>query len=123
MYYQALDAFGIASRSDKDSVRLIYDYTYQFIKGTLDIEPDPGNSASYTTKTNKVLRGTLTANSETLTKYKLYTSPDHGSVTITEDGKFVYYPNKDFKGKDTFTFVISHGLGWSEECTVTIEVK
>ena len=123
MYYQALDAFGIASRSDEAIVRLIYDYTYQFIKGTLDSTPEPGNSASYSTKVNKAYRGTLTVDSDVVTKYKLYTSSEHGSVTITEDGKFVYYPNKDFKGTDSFTFVISHGLGWSEERTIAIEVK
>ena len=123
MYYQSINIFGDASRSTDQKVRLIYDYTYQFIKGTLDPLPEKPKDMRFEGKSNRVVSGTLVNESEQITQYRLATSASHGVVTVTKDGKFVYYPNKDFKGTDTFTYQISHRLGWSEEVVVTIEVE
>ncbi len=123
MYYQSTNIFGDASRSTDSKVRLIYDYTYQFIKGTLDPIPEKPKNMRVECDTNRVFSGTLANDSEQVTQFRLASSASHGVVTVTKDGKFVYYPNKDFKGTDTFTYQISHRLGWSEEVTVTIEVE
>lgn len=123
MYYQSTNILGRAANSADVRVRLMYDYTYQFIKGTLDSSPEACDEIIVEAQSNQILKGSV-ANSFSLpTQYKLSSSPSHGTVTITEDGQFAYYPNKDFHGTDSFTYRISHYLGWSEECTVTVEVE
>lgn len=48
----------------------------------------------------------------------LVSGPGNGSVTLNGDGSFVYTPNDDFVGTDTFTYNISG----SNSATVTINV-
>lgn len=122
MYYQGTDDFGISSRSDNERLRLIYEYTYQFIKGTLDITPDKPENMYFNAEINTLLKEKLSSSEDPTTIYRLSSSPEHGSVTVSENGEFVYYPNKGYTGTDTFTYQISHYLGWSEEVTVTVEI-
>ncbi|MBQ0109857.1 MAG: cadherin-like domain-containing protein [Clostridiales bacterium] len=51
------------------------------------------------------------------------TSPAHGSITVLDNGEFAYYPNKGFKGTDTFTYAISEYFDWANPTTVTVNVK
>ena len=46
---------------------------------------------------------------------------EHGTVTVQADGGFVYTPDTDFTGIDTFTVVISDGI-LTTTMTVTIHV-
>ncbi len=121
-YYQSFDDIGAASRSKNDRVRLIYDYTYDFIKGSLDITPDAVSEIGFETNSESKLTGTLNKDNDTATEYKIGISSEHGTVSVASDGSFVYYPNKGFSGTDTFTYRIGNYLGWSEECVVTITV-
>lgn len=121
-YYQNFDDIGSASRSENDRIRLIYDYTYAFIKGSLDITPDAASEMSFETKSGYKLTGTLNSTDSSALEYKVAISAQHGTVTVGSDGSFVYYPNKGFTGTDTFTYRIGNYLGWSEECIVTIKV-
>ncbi|MBR6563635.1 MAG: DUF4855 domain-containing protein [Clostridia bacterium] len=123
MYYQGLDDFGKSSRSDDDKIRLIYEYTHDFMKGTLDPVPDVAAPVYAEGNMNSLVLGTLNPEESEINLYKLSGSPAHGTVSITENGEFVYYPNKGFSGTDTFTYRISNYLGWSEECTVYVEVN
>ncbi len=123
MYYQSTNILGRASKLADKKTRLIYDYTYEFIKGTLDPSPEACDDIAFEAEVNKMLSGSVAKSNSLPTQYQLYSSPSHGTVTVTEEGEFVYYPNKNFKGTDSFTYRISHYLGWSEECTVTIEVE
>jgi hypothetical protein len=52
----------------------------------------------------------------------LVTGPTHGSLTLNPDGSFLYTPNPDFVGVDSFTYVAHDGVVDSEVATVTIEV-
>lgn len=122
MYYQSGSIFASAYHSSDERVNLIYDYTYQFIKGTLDTTPDSVAGIYKYTTANTALTGTLNLDSDVKKEYKLAFSPDHGTVTIAEDGTYVYYPNKGFSGTDTFTYRVGNHLGWSDECTVTVTV-
>ncbi|MBQ8911437.1 MAG: cadherin-like domain-containing protein, partial [Clostridia bacterium] len=47
----------------------------------------------------------------------------NGSVTLSTDGSFRYYPAPGFTGKDTFTYTYNNYLGESETCTVEITVE
>ena len=43
--------------------------------------------------------------------YALETPPEHGSVTITADGAFVYTPQADFFGADSFSYRVADASG------------
>lgn len=51
------------------------------------------------------------------------TNSTHGKVTLKADGSFVYTPDKDFAGIDTFTYKISSGGTTSAAGAVTLVVK
>ncbi|WP_166832001.1 Ig-like domain-containing protein, partial [Thalassoroseus pseudoceratinae] len=48
--------------------------------------------------------------------------PSHGSLTLDTDGSFVYTPNADFNGTDSFTYRASDGTLQSAPANVTITV-
>ncbi len=122
MYYQNLDTIG-RTWDDNGRSRLIYSYTYDFIKGKLDTTPDAAAGISITVAQNVPFRSSVNTKENDRQIYKLSTSPAHGSIAFAEDGTFVYYPNKNYTGTDTFKYKISNYLGWSTECTVTVTVK
>lgn len=123
MYYQGTNIFGIAAVSSNAKIRLIYDYTYQFIKETLKYAPEAREAISFTGKADTPYTGTLAPDGEKAIKYRVAISAEHGSITINEDGTFVYYPNKGFTGTDTFSYAISEQLGYSDPCEVTIVIE
>ncbi|PFG34476.1 hypothetical protein ATL42_2386 [Sanguibacter antarcticus] len=57
-----------------------------------------------------------------LTATKL-TDTEHGTVTMGSDGVFVYTPDKDFNGPDSFTYEASDGTIVSAPATVRISVR
>ena len=52
----------------------------------------------------------------------LVDGPDHGELTLNEDGSFEYTPEAGYSGFDSFTYKASDGADESEEATVEIEV-
>src|SRR5690606_19775904 len=48
--------------------------------------------------------------------------PLHGSVTLEEDGSFVYTPNLGLDGTDTFTYRVHDGETASDLVVVTLDV-
>ena len=52
----------------------------------------------------------------------LVTGPAHGSVTVDPNGSFVYIPNTNFSGADSFTYRANDGLLDSSIATVRITV-
>ncbi|MEM9567636.1 MAG: DUF4347 domain-containing protein [Cyanobacteria bacterium P01_E01_bin.34] len=51
------------------------------------------------------------------------TNPANGSVTIQEDGNFIYTPKADFYGSDSFTYTVKNSSGGTDTATVTLTVK
>ena len=49
-------------------------------------------------------------------------SASHGSLVINADGSFIYTPDADFKGSDTFSYTISDGQYSSNVAKVTLNV-
>ena len=121
MYYMGMYIHQFATASDPQ-VRQIYDYTYQFIKGKLNVKPASLAGKKFAAAKETVLTGTLLPNDGTLV-LRIFESPKHGTVTINEDGTFAYYPNKGFTGADSFSFVYSERLDESDPCKVEITVK
>ncbi|WP_462325863.1 Ig-like domain-containing protein, partial [Desulfoplanes sp.] len=48
--------------------------------------------------------------------------PSNGSVTISDDGSYVYTPDPDFNGTDSFTYVVTDTDGDTVTGTVTVGV-
>lgn len=123
MYYMGFSDINKACESESPKIRLLYDYTYQFIKGTLDIIPDGVDLITVEAVKDTPLNETLNPGEDETKLFKILTSPTHGTVTINADGSFTYYPDKDYTGTDEFYYVYSEFLGFSESCRVTITVK
>jgi len=48
--------------------------------------------------------------------------PDHGSLTFSPDGSFIYSPDENYSGIDQFTYYFDDGLSVSNSASVTIDV-
>jgi hypothetical protein len=51
------------------------------------------------------------------------TTPDHGSLSITEDSQIHYSPYAGYTGVDAFSYTISDSNGGSASATVSIEIQ
>ena len=52
----------------------------------------------------------------------LKTDPQKGSLSFSNDGSFVYVPNKDFYGLDRFVYQVADLIGKAPAVTATINV-
>lgn len=55
--------------------------------------------------------------------YAVSATPAHGTVTLTADGRFVYTPQQNYAGADSFSYVASDGLSSSAPGVVTLSVS
>lgn len=69
-----------------------------------------------------VLSNDTDADNDTLTAV-IASGPANGSVVLQASGAFVYTPNADFSGTDSFTYTASDGSGGTATGTVTITVN
>jgi VCBS repeat-containing protein len=53
----------------------------------------------------------------------LVSNPAHGTLTLNSNGAFVYTPNANFNGTDSFTYRAFDGVAYSNLATVTITVN
>lgn len=74
-----------------------------------------------TVSTGGVLANDTDPEGATLTAV-LGASPQRGTVILASDGTFIYTPNADFSGQDSFTYTASDGELSGSETTVTITV-
>lgn len=51
------------------------------------------------------------------------TAPSHGTLHLGASGSFIYFPDPEFHGTDTFTYIASDGLSTSPPTLVTIIVR
>ncbi len=54
--------------------------------------------------------------------YRIVQEPAHGVVRLTEDG-YTYWPEFNYNGADSFTFVANDGQADSNEATITLNVN
>ncbi len=123
MYYQGVTDFRDAANSKTVMGRMVYDATYHFIKEDLKYKPDALPAINATVDKNTAYSGKIEFPGDKLYQLAIDTFPNHGSLTVNDDGSFTYYPETDFTGEVTFSFVYSEYLGWSDPCEVTITVK
>lgn len=53
---------------------------------------------------------------------RLGSGPLHGVLTLNSNGGFIYIPNANYRGTDSFTYQAYDGKAYSADATVTIEV-
>lgn len=68
-----------------------------------------------------LLNNDLNPDGRTLT-VELFVSASHGEVLLNNDGSFVYTPNPDFFGEDSFEYRLFDGSSYSNSATVSITV-
>ena len=75
---------------------------------TLDITPvndAPVLVDTFNTNEDVAIEGNVFSNpSDTLTVQFLFTSPSRGILALNQDGSFIYIPDPNFSGTDTFIF-------------------
>lgn len=123
MYYQDTLVYYDAATSKDESIRQIYDYTYQFIKGTLDVYPDKLDEIKLTVQKGTALSGVIMENAPSYLAFEINSMPEQGTVSVATDGTFTYYAPADFTGTVSFTYTYTEGLCDSEPCTITITVE
>ena len=75
-----------------------------------------------TTLNENVLTNDADADFDPLTAI-LVTGPANGTLVLNTDGTFVYTPNADFNGADSFTYQADDGQDLSNIATVTITIN
>ena len=120
LYYMGVKPYSLA-KSLSPAIRQIYDYTYGFIKGTLELTPEKLDDVSVTTGVNTMISGSLISDGLPHI-FKLIDPPSHGTVTLNDDGTFDYYPDKGYNGSDVFTFRYSDMLDYSDIVSVNVTV-
>ncbi len=123
MYYQEITIYKTLSQSSDPSIRYLYDATYQFIKGTLPAYPDALETITVEAKKGEATDCVAMEEVPDNCVINLVASPEYGTVSIGDDGKFTYYADDSFTGKVTFGYTYDCGLGESDICYVEIEVK
>lgn len=86
--------------------------------------PPTADGASLATIQNTPVSGAVTASDpdgNPLT-FTLNSTPSSGTVILNADGSFTYTPNTGFVGADSFTVLVSDGLGGTAIALVTITV-
>lgn len=122
VYYNDRDNISAMGYSDDPLCRMLYDATYHFAKGDLDVTPDKKDTFTGEATKETVYYDTLNPDNE-YQLFSLASMPERGTVSLSDDGTFAYYPDKGFTGTDTFTYTYNNLLGESEECVVEIVVK
>jgi VCBS repeat-containing protein len=83
------------------------------------------SDVALTTQTEVDINDMLVANDkegDTLT-YSLTSEPTLGVVVINADGNYIYTPNKETTGADSFMFGVSDGVNGQVNGTVTITIE
>ncbi|MCA9215014.1 MAG: tandem-95 repeat protein [Planctomycetales bacterium] len=70
---------------------------------------------------NGVLANDTDADGDTI-RAQLLTSTSHGQIELMPDGSFLYSPDSNFEGQDTFTYSAADAEGNGNTVTVTIDV-
>jgi VCBS repeat-containing protein len=83
--------------------------------------PDAFTTPEDTPLTGSVLDNDTDVDGDNLTA-ETVSGPSHGTLALNPDGTFVYTPDQDFNGVDSFQYTATDGVWTSDPTTVTITV-
>lgn len=116
---------GVDIITNVEQLRLVpVEFSSTFTTVVLDAPPEAQNqsvvldedqSASGQAEAVDLENGTLS--------FTLVQGPANGSLSFNEDGTFLYTPNPDYFGDDSFTFTASDGVNTSSVATVALSVN
>ena len=93
---------------------------------TINVYPTPVNDINTTFKNKPVAGNVLTndlyENNVPLAVTTVTKATTHGTVTINPDGTYVYTPNTDYVGADSFTYEVCNTDNFCATATVNVEV-
>ncbi|MBT00015.1 MAG: hypothetical protein CMI01_15240 [Oceanospirillaceae bacterium] len=95
------------------------------ITGSFNQAPVFDTTATLSVDEDDVLEGTLLAtdpDGDDLT-FTLVDGPANGSITLSDSGAYVYTPDQDYNGSDSFVAQVSDGNGGETQATFTIGVS
>jgi VCBS repeat-containing protein len=117
--YLASDASG---NSEVATVTITVNPVNDAPTGTADVYATDEDTALTIDAAGGVLANDLDADGDPLTA-TMVTGPANGTLTLNSDGSFVYTPNADFNGTDSFVYTASDGTVSTSDITVTINVN
>ncbi|MDD4124195.1 MAG: DUF4855 domain-containing protein [Eubacteriales bacterium] len=128
MFYQAGGPGLFYNACYNASLRNIYDITYSYIKAKYE-KYAPAldyNGIILIEKNNSKTNGTLPVTDLDTKSNKLKISKletvSHGKLSIDGEGFFVYVPDTDYTGADSFGFSVTDGINVSDMFTINILV-
>ncbi|MBO4366716.1 MAG: cadherin-like domain-containing protein, partial [Clostridia bacterium] len=111
------------AESESPLQRLLYDNTYHYIKKDLQTSPDALPPLTVRTQKERPVSGRMKADADATLRFRLYESPKHGTVSLSENGSFTYYPDAGYTGTDRFSVVVSRHMAESAPTAVTVNVS
>ena len=79
------------------------------------------NTTAIISASGGALSGSFDPDGDTMT-VELIATTQHGSLTLNTDGSFIYVPNTDYVGDDSFTFAASDAYDQGNQATYTLHV-
>ena len=123
IYYMSSGSLSRFANSESPLQRLLYDNTYHYIRKDLVTAPDAPKPVAVKTQKNRPASGRMSADADPTERYRLYESPKHGTVSLSENGSFTYYPDAGYTGKDSFSVTLSRHMAESAPAAVTVTVS
>lgn len=112
-YYNGagMAVFGRAAYSKEPKMRLLYDLTYKFIKGTLSL-PDQivlqGFPETLTVDAGGKVSGDIELSGDWQVELKIAKQALHGVVILSDDGKrFTFKADRKYSGEDSFDYELT----------------
>ena len=86
--------------------------------------PPVSNNINFDTKVNTPYNGKLKSidGDKDNLMYNIISPPVNGTLTLNNDGKYTYIPNKGFHGEDMFTYKSNDGISNSNTANVKITI-
>ncbi len=120
----------ISNRYGNSNATIMVNNGLQTVSKTIDININPVNDAptvtdiNTTTQEDTTKNGTLSGNDmeNDILVFTKVTNPTHGKVTINPDGSYIYIPNLNYTGTDSFTYKANDSLSESNIATVNVLV-
>ncbi len=119
--YELIDATGMTSQG---TVTIVVGATNNVPNAVDDSYTMDEDGTLTVADTNGLLMNDNDKDGDTLSVVTTPTmDPANGMVTLNADGSFVYTPNANFHGTDTFEYEVVDGAGGSDTATVTITIS